>query len=246
MIRPFASTVVASLLAFAPALVPARAEDPVPAAQATEELPPEAIAFRKLVESIEWKTDGNGDLGNHATINVPTGYRFTGKEGTKKMMETFGNLVSGAELGYLSPLGMDWFAVFEFDDCGYVKDDEKDSLDADKILKQMREGQEKANKELTKRGLDTLEITGWKLPPFYNPQTNNLEWALRLRNAKGGETVNYRTKLLGREGVMDVVLVCDESQLDAVIPVYQDLLKGYAFKTGQSYQEYRKGQRCPE
>ena len=37
-------------------------------------------------------------------------------------------------MGFVAPAGEDWFAVFEFDDVGYVKDDEKDSLDANALL----------------------------------------------------------------------------------------------------------------
>ena len=40
---------------------------------------------------------------------------------------------------------------------------------------------------------------------------------------------------------MEVVLVCDEKQLDAVLPQFQDLLKGFAYNPGLTYGEYKKG-----
>lgn len=202
--------------------------------------------FQKLVESIEWKTDGEGPLGSIANLNVPTGYRFTGSAGTIKLMEAFGNLTNGSELGYISPLDMKWFAVFEFDPSGYVKDDDKDKLDADEILKQLTEGQQRANTELSKRGMSTLVVLGWQTPPFYNKETHNLEWAIRLRGGDGSTVVNYKTKLLGRRGVMDVVLVCDEEQMTTVIPEYQKLLKGFAFKKQESYAAFSKGDKIAE
>ncbi len=200
----------------------------------------------KFMESIDWKTEGSGTLGSIAEIQVPSGYRFTGTPGTVKLMEMYGNLTNGSELGYISPLGMEWFAVFEFDDCGYVKDDEKDKLDAAAILEQMKEGQKKANEELSKRGMSTLEVVGWQTPPFYNTATNNLEWAIRLRSSDGSEVLNYKTKLLGRRGVMDVVLVCDEAEMPAVLPEYQKLLGGYAFKKEESYASFTKGDKVAE
>lgn len=202
--------------------------------------------FQKLVESIDWKTEGSGSLGSLATLDVPEGYRFTASSGTIKLMEAFGNLTSGAELGYVSPLNMEWFAVFEFDDCGYVKDDEKDDLDADKILEQLKEGQAEANKRLAERGMSTLEVLGWQTPPFYNTQTHNLEWAIRLRSGDGGQIVNYKTKLLGRRGVMDVVLVCDEAEMGTIVPEYQKLLKGFAFNKEESYAAFSKGDKIAE
>ncbi len=200
-----------------------------------------AQKFKQFVDSLDWKTEGEGPLGSMATLKVPAGYRFTGGAGTIKLMEVYGNLTNGSELGYIAPLDMGWFAVFEFQDCGYVKDDEKNKLDADKILKQLKDGQVEANKELAKRGMPTLEVLGWQTPPFYNPQTNNLEWAIRLRDGAGGQTINYKTKLLGRRGVMDVVLVCDEDQLSGVIPQYQKLLKGFAYQKEESYAAFSKG-----
>ena len=207
---------------------------------------PEAAAFIKVLKSIKWSTSGNGDLGGRASLAIPPNYRFTDGPGTIKLMEAYGNLTNGNELGYIAPDDMGWFAVFEFDDCGYVKDDEKDKLDADAILKQMKEGQKQANKQLSKRGMPTLEVLGWHTPPFYNPQTNNLEWAIRLASQGGGETINYKTKLLGRRGVMDVVLVCDEEQLATVVPEYQKLLKGYNFTKEENYASFTKGDKVAE
>ena len=91
-----------------------------------------AQKFKQFVDSLDWKTEGEGPLGSMATLKVPAGYRFTGGAGTIKLMEVYGNLTNGSELGYIAPLDMGWFAVFEFQDCGYVKDDEKNKLDADK------------------------------------------------------------------------------------------------------------------
>lgn len=207
---------------------------------------PKVTEFRKLVESIDWKMEGSGTLGAIANLEVPAGYRFTGSPGTAKLMEAFGNIVNGRELGYISPTDMSWFALFEFEPVGYVKDDEKDKLDPDKILEQLKQGQESSNQELFKRGLSTMTVLGWQTPPFYNPQTNNMEWAIRLRDSKGEEIMNYKTKLLGRRGVMDVVLVCSEEQMATVIPEYQKLLKGFSFKKDESYASFTKGDKVAE
>lgn len=240
--RPFllgASLVLsASLSAFSQQTAEAPERTPAQEAKAKE--------FQQLMDGISWTTGGSGKLGSIATLEVPKEYRFTESAGTIKLMEAYGNLTSGSELGYIAPLGMEWFAVFEFDECGYVKDDEKDKLDSDKILTQLIDGQAAANKQLSKRGMSTLEVIGWQTPPFYNPQTNNLEWAIRLKSSDGSQMVNYKTKLLGRRGVMDVVLVCGEDELSTVIPEYQKLLKGFAFQKKESYAAFSKGDKVAE
>ena len=219
----------------------AYAQDADATPAATKEVDAKVAKFREVFNKIEWKKDGEGMLGQLATIKIPDGYRYTGAAGTIKLMEAYGNLTSGAELGYIAPLDLGWFAVFEFENSGYVKDDEKNQLDADQILQQLRQGQVEANKELAKRGMPTLEVLGWQTPPFYNPQTHNLEWAIRLHGSDGSSIMNYKTKILGRRGVMDVVLVCDEKQMAATVTAYQQLLQGFAYRKEHSYAAFTQG-----
>jgi uncharacterized membrane-anchored protein len=203
-------------------------------------------AHSEFMENLSWQTQGMGSLGSRADIAIPEGYRFLGSGDASKLMEYYGNLTDGSELGFIAPVNLDWFAVFEFEDIGYVKDDEKDKLDADEILQQLKDGQIAANEELSRRGFSTLDVVGWHTPPFYNTETKNLEWAIKLNSSDGGEILNYKTKLLGRRGVMDVVLVCSEEQLASVIPEYQGLLQGYGFKRDESYAAYAKGDKIAE
>lgn len=214
------------------------------------ELSPEDAAAMKAQEdfmrSLSWKTEGTGNLGSRAEIAIPEGYTFLGAGDASKLMKYYGNLSNGSELGYIAPANQEWFAVFEFDDVGYVKEDEKDKLDADEILKQLQEGQKAANEELTRQGYPTLNVLGWHTPPYYNAETKNLEWAIRLSSSDGSQILNYNTKLLGRRGVMDVVLVCSEEQLAGVIPHYRSLLTGFAYKKEESYAAFTKGDKIAE
>jgi uncharacterized membrane-anchored protein len=202
--------------------------------------------YNDFMGSLSWKTEGTGSLGSRAEIAIPEGYRFLGSSDASKLMKYYGNLSNGSELGYISPDSMEWFAVFEFEDVGYVKEDDKDKLDADEILKQLQEGQKAANKELTSMGRPTLTVLGWHTPPNYNSETKNLEWAIRLSSSDGEQILNYNTKLLGRRGVMNVILVCDEEQLASVIPHHQALLKGFAYKKDESYAAFTKGDKIAE
>src|SRR4029077_19638210 len=74
---------------------------------------------------IDWQ-DGPtvAKLGDVAEINIPEGYRFSGKDGATKLLQLSHNLVSGSELGVIIADGGDWFMIFEFDESGYVKDEE--------------------------------------------------------------------------------------------------------------------------
>lgn len=182
---------------------------------------------------------------NNATFNVPKDYLFTDGNGARTLLEAMGNIANGSEQGLLMSPDREWFVVFEFNDDGYVKDDDKDKLDADKMLKAIKEGNEAANEERERRGIPALHVIGWEQPPRYNETTHNLEWATRAES-QGGVSVNYNTRLLGRRGVMEVTLVCDPTILAATLPQYQEVLGSFNYRTGETYAEYRQGDKVAQ
>ena len=137
---------------------------------------------------------------------------------------------------------LSWFLCFEFDEVGYVKDDEKDELDADAILEAMQEGTEQSNQYRRSQGWTAIHVAGWVYPPSYDETTNNLYWATRLTSDDGDENANYSTRLLGRRGVMQVTLVCGVEEMPTVVPQVQEMLRtGFQFNSGEKYAEWRDG-----
>lgn len=181
-----------------------------------------------------------GELGSTAKVKVPDGYVFAAGNDTRLIMETMQNPTSGRELGFLAPSGETWYAVFEYDAVGYVKDDEKASLDSNAILASIREGTSRGNDERKRRGWPTLTVIGWETPPRYDEQTHNLEWAVRAES-EGQPIVNYNTRLLGRGGVMEVTLVTDPATLKETLPKFKSMLAGFDFVQGETYAEFRPG-----
>ena len=193
------------------------------------------------LERIKWqKGPSSGALGNLAQIKIPEQYIFAGGEDTKLLMDAMQNPVSGRELGFLAPEKARWFIVFEFDDTGYIRDDEKGSLDAAAMLESIKSGNEEGNKERAKRGWSKFEITGWEQPPRYDEKTHNLEWAIRGQS-EGKAVVNFNTRILGRGGVMRVTLVTGPEELTATLPQYRAALADFSYNSGHKYAEYRQG-----
>jgi uncharacterized membrane-anchored protein len=185
-----------------------------------------------------------GTLGQRATINVPEGYFFLDPAATKRFLEENQNIPDGDELGTLLRANPDtgdyWFAVFSYSDIGHVKDDEKDSIDAAALMKNMQSGSREANAERQKRGWAAINLEGWHQPPFYNSTTHNLTWATRL-NSEGETSINHSIRLLGRTGLMSAQLVAEPSNIDASITEFDQVLSSYAFNEGFKYAEFRQG-----
>jgi uncharacterized membrane-anchored protein len=206
-------------------------------------LSPQQEAARQKLMSVTW-SDGpvEGTLHDRAKIQIPEGYMFADAKGAQAMLEAYGNPPDPSVVGAIQPKAADqnWFLVFSFDDIGYVKDDDKDSIDAGAILSGMKEGLEASNEYRRSQGASEISDLTWHKEPFYDPSTNNLTWGLALHSPEG-MTVNYDIRLLGRRGVMRATLVSDPSEMDAAVPVVSNLLTKYEFISGEKYAEWKAG-----
>ena len=199
-----------------------------------------------IIERVKWQIGPcTSNLGDLAEVKIPEGFVFADGDDTRLLMEEMQNPVSGRELGFIAPDTLMWYLVFEYDDTGHIIDAEKDSLDADALLKSLREANDAGNEERKKRGWTLFQITGWEQPPRYNPTTQNLEWAIK-GESEGEPVINWNTRLLGREGVMEVTLVAGPDLLKEVQPEYENILSGFNYKPGQTYAEYTKGDKVAE
>jgi uncharacterized membrane-anchored protein len=202
---------------------------------------------RRLFGTISWDEGPViGALGSEAKVPVPKDCRFTGARGTKVFLELNENPTDGDERGTVicpgpgENSGM-WFVVFTYRGSGYVKDDERDAINADKLLAQLRKGNKAGNEERRRHGWETLELDGWERPPYYDERTNNLTWGLRLIDASGDTTINHSVRLLGRGGVMEVDLVAGPTPAQAAVPDFETMLAGFTYVPGQQYAEWRAG-----
>jgi uncharacterized membrane-anchored protein len=196
---------------------------------------------------IDWQNGPTtAKLGDIAEIEIPEGYRFADKAGAEKVLQLTHNLVSGQELGAIVANDAGWFMIFEFEDTGYVKDDDK--LDADAILKSITENTENANEQRSKRGWRPIHVTGWKTSPFYDPQTHNLTWASVVKGDNPAEegSVNHSVRILGRKGTMNVDLVASPTEYADITGKFASLMAGFHYTDGNRYSDFTKGDKMAE
>ena len=186
-----------------------------------------------------------GQIGATATIKVPEGYKFMGPEGAREFNRLTENPSPDVDEYVLAKQDYTWIAFFSYSDVGYVKDDEK--LDADDLLKSVSEGTEEGNEERRDNGWAPVHVTGWAFKPQYDNGLKSLEWAFRLKGEDSdGESINYNTRLLGRSGVMEVLVLTSPEQLQTAIADFKTRLPGFTFNPGQTYAEFRSGDRMAE
>jgi uncharacterized membrane-anchored protein len=195
------------------------------------------------IQNLGWKVGpSEGKIAGRATIAIPAKYMFLGAADTSKFLTLMRNLPRNDSYTF-APNDLNWFAIFDFEDTGYIKDDEK--IDADAVLQSLKEGNARGNEERKRRGYPALTLDGWFVPPHYDTSSKRLEWATKL-SSEGGVSVNYRIRLMGRAGVMSAVLVSDPDSLEKDIRVFKTALNDFSFDSGQRYSEYREGDKIAE
>lgn len=211
---------------------------------------PQPAADPNAPPRVQWtpgpaKVDVGGSL---AEVQLPESLAFTGAADARKLLEAMGNPTDGSEMGIIIPRADDeeWFIILEWNPSGYVKDDEKDEIDADALLESIKEGTEQANVERKKRGMTPMHVVGWSQPPRFDDRTKNLTWAILGRNEEGHESVNYNVKVLGREGVMSVTLVDEPQNLAKAKPAVDEVIAAFSYKPGKKYAEWVPGDKVAE
>ena len=181
-------------------------------------------------------------VGKQATLAVPEGFMYLHPKEASKFQEINENFASGRE-SLIAPDDLRWFGLFEFEDIGYVKDDEE--IDANDVLETVRKGTEQSNEERRKRGWAEMNITGWRFKPRYDSATQRLEWAIAAES-EGEPVVNFNTRLLGRKGVTSATLVSGPETLDAAVAEFKDVLEGYQYVSGERYADVQEGDNMAE
>jgi len=200
-----------------------------------------AIAQDNPFAKLPWKIGPTiVQLGSHASLEIPAGYAFLDPNGTRALNILNQNPSGNADEYTLAVQSGDWIAYFAYEDTGYVKDDEK--IDADDILAAVRSGTERSNQERRSRGWSELKLLGWSSKPEYDSQLKSLAWSFVFESESSHkDVVNYNTRLLGRHGVMDVVVVATPEKLGGAIDDFKRKVPGFHFAPGETYGEYKPG-----
>lgn len=210
-------------------------------AASAQDLSPEQR--REEFAKLPWQVGPtSGAVGTKAKLQVPDKARLLPESHGGRFLELTGNL---PQPGQTILVAGNWWAVFSFNDIGYIKDDEK--LDPDQLLATLKSSDGPSNEERKKRGIPQLTTEGWAVAPHFDPQTKHLEWGLRLR-AEGdpNPVINYTVRMLGRSGYESVTLVSDAESLQRDVAELKAVLKGFAFNGGESYAEFKAGDRVAE
>lgn len=210
----------------------------------TKKLPPQIVALLKSLKYQQGEIDLRGGL---AKLTVPTNFNYLGPDDTETVLvKLWGNPPDEQKpLGLLIPAGMTpissnaWIVTIDYTEEGFVKDNDANKINYDELLKKMQSGVLEENKERKKEGYPTVELLGWATPPRYDSATHKLYWAKKLRfEGEDSDTLNYNIRILGRRGVLELTVVANLDQFDAIDKQTPEILGMVDFKEGNRYADF--------
>ena len=203
--------------------------------------------FDSISNSFTWE-HGKVILKNGiATVNVPEGYKFLdGKQSKTVLEDLWGNPPTEEPLGMLfpeevSPVSDNFTYAIEIDynQDGYIKDDDAAKLDYDDLMKDMQKDVLAQNEERVKMGYDKVELIGWAAKPFYDQKNHKLHWAKEIKFADNEtNTLNYDIRILGRKGYLNLNAIGEMDVLPQVQDDVDNILASVEFNEGHKYADF--------
>lgn len=183
-------------------------------------------------------------LKDQAVLKLPKGYVWVPQPAANQLMKAMGNSSNDHRLGLIFPASEqeNWMMVAQYEDAGYIKDDDAKNWNVDDLFKNLKEGTEGANEERRERGYPEIEIIGWVEKPSYDAAHHRLIWSMSAKDkgAAGNEGagINYNTYALGRDGYITLNLITSLDQVGKDKAQAATLLSALNFKEGKRYEDF--------
>jgi uncharacterized membrane-anchored protein len=231
-----------------------RAQTPVPTPAADTAATPDAAAEARaqhVEEVLRGFHPKQGEVAlpdGMATLHVPAGFCYLDANDSRQLLvDIWHNPPTAANgvLGMLLPMQegapdvQNWGVVITYDQEGYVKDGDADSIDYTALLKKMQDATLANNAKRQEAGYPPMELVGWAAPPHYDKANKKLYWAKELKIGDHAEhTLNYDVRILGRRGVLSLNAIAGVDQLQEIEQATPKILSMVNFNEGHRYADF--------
>ncbi len=203
---------------------------------------------KKIWNSLD-RQNGNITLpDNVATLKVPDSFYYLNpKDSEKILVEAWGNPPGAGSrtLGMLFPAGTtpfdngSWGVTIEYEEDGYVSDENADDINYEELLSQMKDDTREASKQRIEQGYEPIELVGWAAKPYYDTSSHKLHWAKEIRFGNNQiNTLNYNIRVLGRKGVLVLNFIAGMEQKGIIDSNINTVLALAEFNQGSRYEDF--------
>jgi uncharacterized membrane-anchored protein len=182
----------------------------------------------------------------NAVLNVPDNFYFLNSQDAEKVLvEIWGNPPGQTTLGMLFPADSTpfddsaWAVTIDYEEDGYVSDDDADEIDYDELLNQLKDDAEASSKQRIEQGFESIELIGWAAPPYYDSSQKKLHWAKEYKFGDSPvNTLNYNIRVLGRKGVLLLNFIAGIDQKPIIETNISTVMALAEFDQGSQYSDF--------
>ncbi len=176
-------------------------------------------------------------LGDGLEVNIPAGFIFLDPSVLTPDFIKEGANVTGYKGSLLSLTDDSWRVDVQFYDRGYVSDKDASDLHAKELFESYVQGTSTMNATRRKNGINELFIDSWQTEPRYEASKHHLVWGINAHSTDG-KVVNLVTNLLGRRGLVEILLIAEADTIDAKQILAQPAMDGVHFTAGSTYEDF--------
>ncbi len=215
--------------------------------EVVEEQEEQGMSEEEFLASLNFQT-GKVVLGdNLASLNLPENLVFLdGEDANRVLVDAWGNPPTDElPLGMILPAGISpladesWAVTVEFEESGFVSDEDAADIDYVEMLEQLQEETVESNAWRAENGYEPIALLGWAAQPHYDAQGKKLHWAKELRFGDSDiNTLNYNIRVLGRKGVLVLNFIANMDQLPEIQANVPAVLAMTEFNDGSRYADF--------
>lgn len=181
-----------------------------------------------------------------ATLSIPEEFYYLNpKDAEKVLVEVWENPPGQKSLGMLFPANMTpfsddaWAVTIQYEEDGYVSDEDADEIDYNELLSQMQGDTNNASKQRVEQGYESIKLIGWASQPYYDKDSHKLYWAKEIKfGERDINTLNYNIRILGRKGVLVLNFIAGMEQKEVIDANLQSVLEIAEFDQGLKYSDF--------
>ena len=177
------------------------------------------------------------DLGDGLEIAIPAGFILLDPSVLTPDFIKEGADVTGYKGSLFSLADDSWCIDVQFHDKGYVSDKDAADLHAQELFDSYVQGTNVMNAKRRQNGIIELFIDSWQTEPRYEASKHHLVWGLNAHSTDG-KIVNLVTNLLGRRGLVEILLVTNADKIAEQQVLAQPAMDGVRFTAGSTYEDY--------
>jgi len=193
---------------------------------------------KQQLAKMHWAAGTQKLAQSHGTFAVPRGGTMvSGAEAVRA-----DNLINGTD-----DTSTEGFAEFNhrslylsYSNEGFVTADDWKDVNADDLLKNIREATEQSNEQRAKHGVGALHIDGWVQKPAFDAARKSVRWVTRAHDDRGS-LVNAVALQLGRHGYERFTLVSNGSDPKGDAAQLAAAVNAYRFDKGFRFSDYVPG-----